>query len=203
MLSSRCPYCGEELSNAQNILSRILTKFSFTCPHCKQKYRLHYPKVLLLSIPFGIYALLRYNTNVLQNTFINIGILVVTIILVCVMTLFIPLQKYKFGDINTSYEAECVALCSVEWNRNYNILRYILVYSGCILPICFVNKNNVPMSHMWCAVFKKVRHYGKKSTCKMEFVLDKAPRDLLQVDNRFYIFYNNKAIGTGMIKKVD
>lgn len=67
MLIHRCPYCGEKISTAKSLALILMDWWPFTCPTCHHKYRLHYPKILWITIPFGLYALLYLNTDIFKH----------------------------------------------------------------------------------------------------------------------------------------
>lgn len=156
-----------------------------------------------MGIPYSIYLLVYAFSNLAENRFAHITAIVFTVLFSWIIASRIPFEKYEVGDIVSCYSPDDRVFCEIEWEKDFRFRKYALICSGSILPVCFFDENNIPISHTWCAVLRKVRHRRKRTTCRFEFVLQDAPQELLLVGNRFRIFHNNKPIGTGTITKVD
>lgn len=203
MFEVRCPYCGELLKGRKAWLPKLVFRIFYRCPHCRKTYRAHFPKYLLILIPAFLYAWLKYDSTLLQNSVADVLALLLMLLLCSVIAHFIPLEKFEFGDIVSSYSADYCVKCTFQWKENFKWLRYIYMYSGIVLPVCFLNEQDEAISHTWCASLKKMRHFGKRSIGRLEFVLDDAPQELLQTGNRFYVFYNRKSVAVGQITSVE
>ncbi len=203
MINNRCPYCGNEIVTGKLTLLRFFPRLTFKCKNCGNRYRLHYPKILLITIPFGLYAFLYYDFEPLKTNIIaNIILIILATLAVILITLFIPLEKYQFGDVLSSYESNYNVKCLLIWNRKSIFYRVTHCFSGNIFPICFIDRNNRPISNTWCVVLHKVHHLRKKTVCRIEFVLSEAPKDLLQEGNEFYLFDNKRIVAKGEIIKI-
>lgn len=204
MLIHRCPYCGEKISTAKSLALILMDWWPFTCPTCHHKYRLHYPKILWITIPFGLYALLYLNTDIFKHNFpLNVAAIAAAMAAVLVIGWFIPLERYEYGDIVSFYEVDYLAKCRITWRNKSRFFRTVSFVSGCIYPVCFMDSEGTPTSLMWCAVFRKIRHRRKYSKCNFEFVMEEAPRDLLKVGNRFSVFYEKEIVAVGEIQEVE
>lgn len=65
-----------------------------------------------------------------------------------------------------------------------------------ILPICFIDKNNQPMSQTWCVVFENIKRKGKyRMEAEIYFLLEEAPNALLEPGNHFLVFGHTSKIG--------
>ena len=202
MFICRCPYCGEELSFIDNVLVRLYAR-PLKCSYCANKYIIHYPKIYKTIIPWLIYFfLLKDKLDMINNVVIHLIVLSIVVIVFFLLALFVPLDRYEDMQLFSQWCAEHRAVAAIKWNKKYMWLRF-LIYSGFITPVCFCDEHKRPISQMWCLSFKRLRHIGKKTICKVEFVVDTAPVELLESGNRFIIFYKKEQIGEGIIKKLE
>lgn len=136
-----------------------------------------------------------------QNELITTIAILIVSLSIFLLSYFVPLARWQPAELITMYSVNYEVKCSIKWNKPWHILRFF-IYSGFITPVIFFKDNNVQISDAWCGVFRKIRHIGKKTKCEFEFVVDDAPKKLLEVGNQFKIYYKKKEIGVGSIYEV-
>lgn len=207
----RCPWCGEVYDYSK--LSTMLRPKRY-CVNCK-KYgnntlgRIRYISILLrwtalinLFCIFIFYEQLKYR-----------------------VIIFLAIYWYSYGKAQLCYYLEpCerystdswskrlypypypkVAFAHIKWqpykNTKITYLKWKVVEKT-ILPVCFVDDSNKPISQTYCIVVEESK-VKRKSYSKLQFhfLLEDAKEDLLKEGNRFYIFNEKDKIGEGIIEK--
>lgn len=200
MGNNRCPNCGEVIMNRKISFLHLFTRLSKRCKYCKNKFRLHYPKIILTSLPLGIYYIFR-NIFIFFSEYKALDIIMI-ILSLCIATYIaskVPLEKYRLGDFFTSYDVNYEIKCKIIWNSENRFCKRIDFLSGYIFPVCFYDKNKDPISQIWCIAFKKVWHHKNYTTTVIEFVRNDAPKELLKLGNQFSIFNDRQKIADGTI----
>lgn len=174
------------------------------CPYCDNKYVVHVPRNFMQAVPFLIYLFfIRDDLKSLNNEFLSYLVIAGVIMATLFCILSTPIARYEKLELINTWCAEHRATCSIKWNKKFTFLRFLLT-NGFITPVCFSDEKNNPISQMWSLSFRGFRHIGKKTICKVDFVVDTAPaEDLFIAGNRFFIFYKEQQIGEGVIKKLD
>lgn len=207
----RCPWCGEVFD--YNKLSIVLRNKTF-CINCK-KYsdnvlgRIRYISILLHSVSlislfctFLLYEQLKY------KVFIFLAIYWYTYGKARLCYLLEPCERYSTGSWSKRlypYPYPKVASALIKW-ESYQTTRITYlkwkVVEKTILPVCFVDDSNNPISQTYCIVVEESK-IKRKNYSKLEFhfLLEDAKEDLLKEGNRFYIFNEKDKIGEGLILK--
>ena len=75
----------------------------------------------------------------------------------------------------------------------------IRIWNDYILPICFIDDKDIPISQVWCIKITEIKRKGHIANAKINFILEQAPESLLIPNNRFCIFNKNIKIGEGIV----
>lgn len=210
-IEKRCPWCGEiyNYSGFSSPRSKIVI-----CEKCK-KYGCHsLGRLRLISIFFNIVALICLFSMFILYKKIDLKIIIFFCIysythssaLSCLYSE--PYERYSLGKWNKnlySYPFPKVALANITWESfritNISWLKWKVVEKT-ILPVCFIDDENMPISLTYCIVVESSKVLKKNhSQLEFHFLLEEAPEELLEAGKRFYIFNERIKIGEGIIKK--
>lgn len=207
----RCPWCGEVYDFSK--LSVSLRVYSY-CINCK-RYGVHtlgrirYIRLLLnfialiaLFFTFIFYKQLGYKVVIffaIHWYCYGKGIL-------CYY--FEPLERYSTGSWSKRlypYPYPKVASAIIKWEpykkTKITFLKWKVVEKS-IIPVCFIDDSNIPISHTYCIVVEESKIKRKNySRLEFHFLLECADENLLKEGNRFYLFNETYKIGEGVIQK--
>ncbi|MDF2612118.1 MAG: hypothetical protein K0R92_3592 [Lachnospiraceae bacterium] len=195
----RCPWCGYEEKWYE-------FGFAFTgsgqiarCKSCKKTYRKKKSHWLFI-INFLIFLISYFTFDGSLDNSIFMG---TSIALLFFTFVKLPFIKENEGPWYKSVETnEKTAKVRIKWfsykQRGLIFCNY-RVWNGYILPICFVDLQNNPISHMWCIKIDKIKRKGKTANADMNYILSEAPDGLLVTGNQFLIFHKKHNIGRGEI----
>ncbi|MDF2821453.1 MAG: hypothetical protein K0R15_1894 [Clostridiales bacterium] len=197
--ANRCPWCGYE---------EKWSDFGFTlkespqigrCKSCKRAYitkKSHW--LLVISILVFLFSFITYDGS-LGNSILRWT----SITFIFFLFSKLPIIRYNEGSWYKSVESNNKTVkVKVEWFKYKQgglIFSNYRIWNGYILPICFVDLQDKPISLMWCIKLDRINRKGINANADMNYVLDDAPEGLLVAGNRFYVFHKKHKIGRGEI----
>ena len=192
----RCPWCGEDTKNNK----RGTYTYGMTCNSCNNKFVAYRKNIVYILLLFAI-VLFVILSIIFDMPYFTIYTLLSLLINEWILSIcpyvkesnkFVP-QKRQFAEL-TIYNKEISHLY---------FYKYIIIENQ-IFTLCFVDKNDNPISHMICASSESIKWYKNQRKCKS--ILAFLPLGKLEepypADTKFYIFYNDKKIGEGITGKV-
>lgn len=156
MMKKRCPWCGEIVPE------KFFPFAGYVCPSCGNRSKLHlFGGVYLFLFSIGILLLIAL------DHFFSIKSVWLIVILFAFTALTLPLETDSRHFVpQKKSKAEFTLL------HDMFVLKKKIVFSEKrIFPICFVDDNDVPISHMICCSFEDTKFSEKnRATASVKFV---------------------------------
>ncbi len=216
MIQQRCPWCGELISFDETVLtSHGLNKNIWNCKSCNRLITFRVTFVCILSIFMGI----------LLSLFSLHSFFFIAISFISISYIKSPYIKYEgYTDLSIiRRKKEDVSSEPMNWYTDYYNLKkegpFIPVYirwyafkegglwfprlriwNGYIFPVCVIDEQDTPASHMYCARITQIKFYEGGIKASLQYLDPEAPLDILKLHKKFYLFNANKKIGVGFIE---
>lgn len=178
----RCPWCGSKLKSHS-----AFTLMGKKCPICKNKYK--------AGNNNRYYFICALITMLLCWYFVDMKLGVILIIVIHnILLTFVPYER----DTNKFIALKGIkADLHLNGNKAKRLIYRLMLSPNSIVTICFVDKNNKPISQLLCMTTEFLNWKNSLESCNMYF-LPQGQIDVSQEkESIFNIFYNNKFIGQG------
>lgn len=201
---SRCPWCGERYDTRKgNMKPKLkdfnLDRFARYCHVCG-KWGKENPINFRMFIIIGISLSMLY---FLEN---QILWWILAIFLFCFVVGSSPVYRAKYDGTVLTPEEEVLCYVKIRW---YTLkeggvgLPRLRVINHMILPICFVDDKDKPITQVGCV--RLCKRFGIFFlNAKFRAITDAINREKVQVGVKFFIFNQGDCIGEGIVlKKVE
>lgn len=212
----RCPWCGELIKTKFGFHLLKLSEIEEYCQHCHKVSKRDSGLFLKISYFFDLVSgisLISGGTHIInKNWFFGLLLFSFFIIFDEFSWFFYFLNPCERTSNGVWYERlypyppPPTAVADITWvsdgKRKFSYLKWQIVEKS-ILPVCFVDESNQPVSDVWCIVVEESKN-RKENYSKLEFhfLSEDAPGDLLQTGHRFILFNERSKIGEGIIKEI-
>lgn len=191
----RCPWCGVITDTLGVGRFNILT-----CSNCKKRYTYYWDGLMnklhnimlfvvcVFSIPLG---------------FFNIYFFCIFIFLTIHLSyLFLELASYERVDDNKKFEhKKYKAKFKFDENDLGYIKRRYFLQDKSIIPVCFVDNNDIALSNMICICMEDTQNITKSEfDCVFSFLpLSDVTYNITYENIKFFFYKDYKKIGEGMV----
>lgn len=192
-MKHRCPWCGENTEN--NCHGTYI--YGMTCNSCNNKFVAYrktpvYLFFLFIVILFIVIAIVFDLPFMAGGSVITLGMI------------SLVLSKCPYVKETQHYVMQTRQICTFDIYGRKETKMFLPKINLCenqIVTLCFVDKNNLPISKMVAAALESVHIKKNHIRCILAFLplsnLDKVYPE----GTRFYIFYNERKIGKGCVEE--
>lgn len=180
-MKKRCPWCGEQV--------HIHFTRSYHCRYCNNK-----SKVYTDGWIYAIGALIIFVSFIALRQYFKISVSFVLIVWYVLTNLLLPLKiDSKHYIPRKSAHASIKLLCK------YSFLRKRFSFSeNKLFVICFIDVNDIPVSHMLCISTEDVKFISKDQfECNIKFIPLSTIKTEFSKGTKFYIFNDKEKIAYG------
>ncbi len=183
----RCPWCGKEI----NFLERKVYT-SKQCPHCNKIHRQYFfnKQFWMVELPLIV------SMSVLIFLKLFLTIIPMIIILYGFVKIPKPLIRYELEPDN-SMKKHFIAKITFHKHISYTDKLKSCFVEKIVYPICFVDENDTPISHMVCVCVDSYKR--KTKTAELSFLPLGEKFDDVESGLKFYIFDKGEKIGEGKV----
>lgn len=187
----RCPWCGMEFKPQS---------YNVKCIYCKNKIKPYY-NIYCMILMVLISILAATTMFAYRNIIVFLVLLASSYVFKNIILLHVP---YKIDSDKYVYKKRQEANIELYQKSINNAIKHIIISENRIFTICFISKDNVPISHMICVATESI-HWNKEQKglkCIFAYLpLGKLDKEYTE-ETKFYLFYNNKKIGEGFLGKM-
>ena len=211
MIQHRCPWCGERIPFHLQIGPLLWKPVGpEVCPKCKKPYTSNSSRnrvIVLTAAVAGIYLInyiiKRFINNEISYWLLGIAGLML-LALVSAELCRIPYARDIKKKERLSILPKRSADVNLSWENHKNEglwLPRLQVLDGEIFPACFMDAEGAPISTALCVALTDFFWSDNyHCTCKIHFVLDDAPEEILfRKGNQFYLYHYYRKIAKGTI----
>lgn len=212
----RCPWCGQAIKPKFGFHLVNVSKTEEYCSHCHKVSKRDSGLFLKISYFFDLasgISLISGGILITKKNWIFGLSLIFLFIIFDEFSWFYyylnPCERTSSGVWNERlypYPPPPTAVADITWvpddKRKTSYLKWQIVEKS-ILPACFVDESNQPVSDVWCIVVEESKD-RKENQSKLEFhfLSEDAPEYLLKAGHRFILFNERSKIGEGVIKEI-
>lgn len=190
----RCPWCGN-ITEPLGLRTEMIKK----CSNCGNRYTYHKDGFI-----WKLYSALWVLTCACSLlVMVNIWIAVISVCVLLMIT-FSSYYVMSYEQVNdnqkNTYKKYKAKFKFTESELNYIKRRYFMQDKS-IIPICFINNNNIAVSNMICICIEGARKTtDNEFECSLSFLpLSNVTYEVKDKNIRFSFFKECKKIGSGML----